>query len=463
MRRLAVLFLLSLAAAGAAAWFADHPGRAVIDWFGWRVETSFAALALLALAALLAGVVLQGVFGWLRQELPLVGRRRQTRRQQRGFDMLNRAMVALAAGDQRQARRLTRQAQLLLPPQPLTHVMAAEAAKLAGDGEAVAEHYKALSQDEAAGFLGVRGLLIEARNAGRDREALRLAEQARALRPDSRWVTETLFSLQVKASAWAAAEDTLSAARKQKLFGPEAIDRHKAALEYCRAVEAELAGDPAAATRLARAALKRRPGFVPAALLAARQLRAAGQTPEAAKVITAAWATAPHPALAQLYESLEPMETTHERYRRFKALAAANPGHAESRLQRVEKALAADHADDVAGDLETLLRTAPTARTFRLKAEAVRRRAAKDGSAAAGEQADSWLARAAAVPAEPGWVCATCGAHRASWTAVCPSCHSFDSYDWRTSGVPGGAGGLAGAGRQPLALMEPAAPPAPDA
>ena len=84
-------------------------------------------------------------------------------------------------------------------------------------------------------------------------------------------------------------------------------------------------------------------------------------------------------------------------------------------------------------------------------------------SSAAGEQADSWLARAAAVPAEPGWVCATCGAHRASWTAVCPSCHSFDSYDWQPSGVPGGAGGLAGAGRQPLALMEPAAPPAPDA
>ena len=84
--------------------------------------------------------------------------------------MLNRAMVALAAVDQRQARRLTRQAQLLLPPQPLTHVMAAEAAKLAGDGEAVAEHYKALSQDEAAGFLGVRGLLIEARNAGRETE-----------------------------------------------------------------------------------------------------------------------------------------------------------------------------------------------------------------------------------------------------------------------------------------------------
>ena len=48
-----VWFLVLAALAAGVAWLADRPGEIVIDWLGYRIETSL-ALALLALFAVLA-------------------------------------------------------------------------------------------------------------------------------------------------------------------------------------------------------------------------------------------------------------------------------------------------------------------------------------------------------------------------------------------------------------------------
>lgn len=438
MRRVIIFLVLLLALGAAAAWLADRPGAVVVDWQGWRIETSIAALVSLLGLLVLAGMLLQGAWGWLARELPFIGANRHLHRQRRGLAALNQAVIALAAGDAIAAQRLSARARRLLPPQPVTHVLAAQAARLAGDEAAVEAEYKALLEDPAAAFLGVRGLLANAMREGRTREALRLAREARDKDPKSPWAIHTLFGLQVKAADWQEAEKTLEDARRGKVFEAEEIKRHKCALGFCRAQEEALAGHSGAAEKLLKAALRQRKDFAPATAQLARLQLAGGDARKAARTIERGWALAPHPELAQVFEQFDAMERASERYRRFSRLARRNTGSVESRLTLAEKALAADHYTEAETLAEAVLAEQSLARAYRIMAGVARARGGEDSEQLAGE----WEARAQGGRPGPRWICGQCGGQQDRWTSHCDNCQAFDSLNW---GAPGD-GALAGSG-----------------
>ncbi len=178
MTRLLLWFMLILAVAGGAAWLADHPGAVTIDFQDLRFYTSFAALTLGAAGLMALAALTMWLFGWLRRDMPFFGSNQVIKRQARGLKMLNQSLVALSAGDHKLAGRLIGQAEVLLPPQPMVHLIAAEAASRAGDHQTAAKRFQALEATEDGRFLGLRGLVGEAKRLGRDEEALRLARTA---------------------------------------------------------------------------------------------------------------------------------------------------------------------------------------------------------------------------------------------------------------------------------------------
>lgn len=441
MRRATLLLLLVLALGAGIAWLADRPGGVVIDWQGWRIQASIAALVTALVLLVLAGILLQWIWGWLARELPFVGANRHLYRQRRGLNALNQAVIALAAGDAVAAQRLSARARRLLPPQPVTHVLAAQAARLAGDDEAAEAEYKALLDDPAAAFLGVRGLLASAMKAGRRREALRLARQARDTDPKSPWAIRTLFGLQVREATWQEAEETLADARRGKVFDAGQIKRHKCALAYCRAREEALAGHGAEAEKLLRAALRHRKDFVPATAQLARLQLAASDEKKALRTIERGWALAPHPELVEVFEQFDPMERASERYRRFSRLAKRNEASAESRLTLAEKALAAEHYSEAETLVEAVLEGTTPARAYRILAALARARGGEDGE----DNAREFDERARGGQPAPRWVCAQCAAAHDRWASHCENCQAFDSLDW---GAPGDAA-LAGVRETP--------------
>jgi HemY protein len=218
----ALILLLQIAVLAAiAAWLADHPGRVVIhlqDWWGqdWRIDTSVAVLVVLA--GLIALAAALGYRAWRfvwRAPGQLVEARRSSRRR-RGYRALSDGMVALATGDAAIASRLARRADALLKQPPATQVLSAQAAEAGGDGGAARRHYEVLMEAPETAFIGVRGLLRQALEAGESTEALRLARRAYALRPSDEWVLNRLFELQVGAAAWNAADATLAEALRRK-------------------------------------------------------------------------------------------------------------------------------------------------------------------------------------------------------------------------------------------------------
>lgn len=322
MRKLIIQFAFILAIGAGFAWLADHPGRVTIDWGSYQIEASFAIFAFLVATIVLGALMVQAFWSWTKRELTV---NRHVRKQQRGLQALNNAVLALAKGDAGKAQRLTRQADRLLPPQPMTHVVAAQAAQLAGDSGGAEESYKKLQKSHDGAFLGVRGLLTQAVDQGRGHAALGLAEEARRLEPDSPWAAHIHFDLLVRNDRFVDALEALKAAKRTKAMDLEEENHHRGSLNYLIAAEHELAGRLNEAKTAAKKALKLRPGFLPAVLLLVRIENTLGKKAQATRAILEAWAVEPSLELLEVYLASKNMERPRERLTRIEKLAAKNP------------------------------------------------------------------------------------------------------------------------------------------
>jgi HemY protein len=335
-------------------------------------------------------------------------------------------MVAVAAGDAEDAGRQVKRAEGLLEDPPLTLLLSAQAAQLAGDEQAADKFFKAMLERPETEFLGLRGLLTQGIKRHDWEEALALARRAYRLRPKSDWVATNLLNLQVRAGQWLDAEITLGEAVRHTLVPLAQGRRPRAALLHEQSQESETGGDGAKALKLARRAHDQDPAFVPAAVRLARLLVADGKGSKAAQVIEKTWRHEPHPELFEVYRTARPADDSLALARGVQRLAAGNPGHRESHIALAEAALEARLWGEARSHLSTAAGDDPTARVCRLMA---RLEEDEHGDAACARE---WLVRASMADPDPAWVCESCGNVAVEWTVLCGKCEDFNRFAWLT-------------------------------
>jgi HemY protein len=428
MRALAALLVLT-AAAAAGAYFADHPGQVEIVWQGWQVSTSVGVLvAAVALVALIV-TALALLVAALRRAPRNLARRRAARRRRDGEAALTRGLVALAAVDAAEARRQAARATALLGDTPVALLLAAEAASRQDDAAAAQRAYAALLERPETEFLGLRGLLGQALRAGDDCAALPLAERARTLRPDARWLADSLLLLQARAGNWQAARASLTDISRSRALPEERTRHHRGVVFYELSLEAERGGDLRRAAGLAAQAQKLAPDVAAIAAHHVRLLVQLERRRAAAKAIERAWRSAPHPDLARLHLDLDPKAGPLARAASLQRLAARNPEAAESHLAIAEAALAAQLWGEARRHLTMAANTAP-APSRRLCLLMAR---LEESEAADVQAARRWLDRAVGAPPDPRHVCERCGSESTEWRPLCGACGSFDTLVWRTA------------------------------
>lgn len=426
MRTLLVFFIIAVAFAVAAALIASNPGLVTIDWLDYRIETSVSTVAGLLLAGFLAVIFAQRLLFWLLHQSPVSAPRRRESRRRRGMQALSKGVVALALGEPAEAERQTHKARKLIGADPMVLLLAAQAAQLSGNKAQADEHFRTMMGIPETAFLGVRGLLMGKIAEGNLEQALALNDRAFELQPKGRWVLETRLDLLSQLGRWAEARDALRLLQKYKHVTTEVGGRHRAVLQYCEAIENDLAGRRDEALRLALDAHKLAEGFAAAAVLASRLLAADEDKRKASRILEEGWRASPHPVLAEAFMNLSIEETPTERFRRVAQLVALNPDHMESHLTFAEQAIAVQHWGEARERLERALEQNPPLRAYRLLAEIERREAKNE------EAARKWDKAAMTAPADPEWVCKSCGAERHLWAPRCTTCLSFDSLVWQT-------------------------------
>ena len=419
------LFALIALAVVVAVTLADYPGRVSVDWRGWRIDMSTGVLVLLVALLVVVAVVIARFWGAIRRAPGRFLDMRRSSRRDRGYKALTQGMVAVAAGDVGEARRWARKADALLDDPPLTMLLSAQAAQLGGEEAAARRYFEAMLDHPDTAFLGLRGLLMQSIKAGDKVEALRLAERAYKLRPETGWVVDQLFELQVESGLWSEANELIASAIRRKTLPAAGARRRRAAVlvEHSRAAEAE--GDADTAFARAGEAHNLDPTLVPATLALARLYKARDRAAKAERLIEEAWARAPNPELAMMYGKVISATEPLARVKRFQRLFSFRPDHPESHIALAEAALAARLWGEARKHLNAAAGQSPTARVCRLMAELEE---SENGDM---ESSRKWLARATTAAPDEAWVCNDCGAVAGVWTALCGNCASFGSLAWQ--------------------------------
>ncbi len=429
--RTLIWFVIAAVAMLGAAWLVEQPGTVTAEWRGWRLDTSAGALVVVVVVLIMVSIGLWLLYRWIvGAPIALLEGWGESRRQ-RGYRELTRGLAAVAAGDGAEAQKHARKAEQLLADPPLTLLLSAQAAQLAGDREAAARAFNAMLDDEQMAFLGLRGLIGQALREGDQAKALAYAERAFRLRPQTPWVVHSLFDMQAQVGQWKAAQETLETGVRRKVVTAGKGRTLKALLLVERSLAAERDGNAADALALAREAF----GLAPERIAATRRLAElqikAGDGKRAMKTLERGWAVAPHPDLAELYLKASGEADALKRVGIARRLAAQKPDDIESHLALAQASLDAGLWGEARRHLETAGGTNPSVRVCRMMAEVEER-----------EQSDQakvhdWLARATDAPADRAWRCAACGAHHESWRPVCESCGAFGTLHWRAPGTFG--------------------------
>src|SRR5271157_524349 len=177
VRILVFLFAIGLLALGLGL-LLEQPGALTLTWFGYRIETSpVVGLSAVALSAIALWSFVSFIFSF--PSLVSLGAR--ARRRARGQEALARGIVAAGVGDARKAQRASRDARKLLPNEPLTLLLQAQAAQLTGDRDGAEQAFRKMADLPDTRLLGLRGLHAESLRRGDHDEAHKFALQSQSI------------------------------------------------------------------------------------------------------------------------------------------------------------------------------------------------------------------------------------------------------------------------------------------
>lgn len=417
MRRL-VLYCVKLTLLVAlAVYLANNPGTVRIDWHGWRAETNVALLIVLILlltflaygATILWRLARIGPRGWRR--------RRQAAKRDAGFQALTQGLIAVAAGDAEGARVAARRSYGALGDRPLALLLTAQAAMLDDDEAAARRSFEAMLERPETAFLGHRGLAAADLKSGDLIAALEHVDRAIRLKPKSRWALSMAVDLAARTGQWQALGDYLDAATAAKVLPPEDATRFRLLVALGSAEGAITSGDATTAEMAADTALKSQPDAIPAVLLKARALVAAGKAPKARSFIEKHWAASAHIDLGAVYIETLQEDAPLAAASRADSLLKAAPDRAESHLVIAELSRRANLWGEARRHL--LAAESDPAVRHRVYSALADLEMAEHHDIA---KADAWRVKAMSEPILSAWHCTACSTGTDHWSSRCVAC-----------------------------------------
>lgn len=422
-----LLFLVLIAAlAFGFAWMADQPGTVTIRWLGHNVELEVLTGVIAVTVTAIVVMLLIGFVKWLLASPTLAGRFFRRRRAEKGRKAVEHGIVAIGAGDRRAAERHAAEAEKLAPGAPLTLLLRAQAAQLAGDRSGAEQAFRAMIDKPETRVLGLRGLYVEAQRRGDAPAARAIAEEAAKVSQSAAWASQAVLEHRTVAGDWDGALASVERQYAAKVIDRDTAKRQRAVLLTAKALETE-DRDAVTAKRLVLEAQGLAPGLVPAAALAGRLLAHDGDTRKAAKIIEAAWKLCPHPDLAEAYSHARHGDSRLDELKRVQYLARLTPSHPEGLMAVMRAAIDAGDfamAHRALEELESQREAGqPSQRACLLAAELA---AKEDGDHG---RAREWMARALRAPRDPVWTAD--GQVSDVWLPASPLTGRLDAFQWK--------------------------------
>jgi HemY protein len=411
---------------------ADVPGQVRVEWqeYTFNLNLGFFLLscAAFALLAIFAYQVLKTFIDFPKS----LRRYREIRRQEKGYRALTIGLTAVAAGDTKAALAQARKARKLMPADTgLPLLLEAQAARLDGREQDAAQSFVALLENKDASFLGVRGLLQSAIDAGDIDGALALADKAMRLHPKQPWILKIVYDLQIRGRKWADALAILDKAEKYEALSREQARSDRVALHMAQGQYLEDEGKISLAESHMAKALKIDPAFVPAAARLAALYQQSGQLRKARGVVEKAWKSRPHPDLFAAWDTLIDPKHADEALARLRwdeKLLKINDSSAHGWLGNARAAMAAGLWGEARAFLKKAQAIEENSALFKLYSEL------EDRAGGDRDIVRDLLLKASAAKPSKVWMCTQTGRVYPSWSPVAMPHESFNTIIWDYAG-----------------------------
>ncbi len=452
MFRLLVFLGFCVLAAFIASWLSAQQGATVINWLGWRVEM-MTSLLVTGLFICLGGLILffkllVSVISWPSW----LGHNWRARRRRRGDDALGQGMVAFAAGDMVEARKLARRAERLLGQGVLPDLLSAQTASATGDDRAARRYFKSLSAQSGTAYFGHLGLMRLHLAQGELKKGCMAARAALTIKADSTPANLVLLSEDLNRENWKSAlerleivlsskDSFLTEASSQKntqpllssdmthfaagqLNKPELLAAH-----LCLRLAEQQEDDKSRRKYLAKA-LDWCPSFLEAIIRLAR-LEAVSSPRKALKRLETAFKAVPHKRLSNQIAEVA-SDNDGQFVARLCGLAEQATYKDEAHLIVAEAALKRGIWASASSALHAVSQNGHSNQYYLLNAELADKRAkslgqfSDDKSIAEREGA---LLAAAHAPRARRWQCGACDTIVPQWQMDCPSCKIIGQID----------------------------------
>lgn len=408
----------------AALWFVENDGSIVVEWMGYRIQTSVMFAILFIIITIVTCTLFLQIILWLKSAPKRYRKSLKDKKLNRGLTALTQGFAAIAAGDIKQARTLTSRATHDLDNMPITKLLAAQTAQLEGNRELTKEHYTSMLSNKETEIIAIKGLLLEAKQDNDISKALFLAEKAYALRPDSDWVILILLELSKKLKRWQTAEDMTRKALKYKLITRENYNRTIGLLSFAKYKEQFRAGSNSSEDDI-KSAYKLAPEFIPVVIAYVDTLVMQDKMRKAIKILENLWCKSPHPDIASAYMEIYTDIDDEENIEKAKRLLQLANGHPEGHIIIASTLLKAGQFGNARHHLKTALSFGETKTICHLMAELENKERAKH------EIIHYWQERANHANDLSIWKCRSCNNKSHKWTTNCTSCTGFDTLEWQ--------------------------------
>jgi len=412
----------------AAIWISTQRGSVDLVWNNYTISLQLGLFLLFLTLFTLLAVAFFRVVGVIVGAPGTFSRRRHEKNRQKGFQLLTRGFVAIAAGDAKKATGYARDVRRLLPGETgLPLLLEAQAARLRGEEGAARKSFEELLSDKDAAFFGIRGLLKSSLDEGDSIKALGYAKAALDKNPKQPWILKSVYDLELQSRHWHAAAKTLERVRKYKAIDEAQANRDEIALLMILAEEDRIAHNDSGWMKKIERAVKLDPGFTPAVVKLGEDYLERNKNGKVASLVERAWKINPHPDLAKLWGRIAPDNKASDPLRRlrwFEKLVAIKPDSADGQIAAARAAMDAGLAGEAKAYLTVAENLRPTAQIYRLRADL------EEQTTRNATLIREWMDRAANAAPDSVWYCTLTGHIYERWSPVAEPHGSFNTIQW---------------------------------
>ncbi len=419
-----LLFIAIISLLGSiSGWIFDRPGKVIIEWQGWILETSVPILISSISIIVIVSILVIFFISWVYRRPSKILKHIQNKRKIRGIKALTEGLAAIAVGDIKKATIANKTVRKNLDQPPLSALLEAQVSIISDDTVSAQKTFKKMLKYRETELLGLKGLISISKKNGNFESALKYIQSASNLNQNTPWINTQKLELATFLKNWNIAKDTVENMRELKKTAKNRlialINIEIARLENNNSNLYE-------ALNIAEQANRMLKGFSPAACLIASIKFKLKNERGLKKLLEQTWKKDPHPSVAENMRQLSFNKDPLKRMNAIKDLVKENSNLHESRLEIAQEAISCKIWGVAKKHLDQLVSNSPSVRTHRLMAKLFQEQYGDK------ESANKWLNKALNAPSDPEWICEACFKIHVDWTVACMSCNSLDSIIWNS-------------------------------